>query len=111
MTPTEVADKLAALQRVTAADELVITRDPPPRGSVAQPRTDRQTLGTRRLTDREGTSRKQIHLAVRVDPGADGSLDVVSLSRTVVAAEQGLFDFVLLGGAPSPFTALAALTG
>ena len=71
--PDEVAERLSALQRLTGADELVVTSvtHRPPR-PAALARVARQTLGNRRMSIREGKHRKPIHLAAHF-PGVNNT--------------------------------------
>ena len=136
--PDEVADRLSALQRLTGADELVVT-------SVTHRHEDRlrshqliaQRWGTRRMNTREGKHRKPIHLAahfpgvnnttVWTDPAAGSQIEFDSFVHLARTAERGLFDFFFLAeglrlrehrgriydldvvGRPDTFTVLAAL--
>jgi alkanesulfonate monooxygenase SsuD/methylene tetrahydromethanopterin reductase-like flavin-dependent oxidoreductase (luciferase family) len=137
--PDEVADKLETLQRVTAADELVIT-------SVTHRHADRlrsheliAKLGALRMNTREGKHRKPIHLAahfpgvnnttVWADPEAGSQIEFDSFVHLAQTAERGLFDFFFLAeglrlrehrgrihdldvvGRPDTFAVLAALAG
>ena len=109
--PDQVAEKLDTLQRVTAADELVIT-------SVTHGHADRlrshQLIAERWGLSGERKQRKQIHLGALL-PGVNGrQFEFDSIVHVARSAERGLFDFVLLAdpdvvGGPDTFSVLAAL--
>ena len=139
--PDVVAERLETLQRVTDADELVITSvTHRPRRPAPLTRADRQTLGIDRMTAiREGKHRKPIHLAAHFpgvnnttvwsDPESGSQIEFDSFVHLARTAERGLFDFFFLAeglrlrehrgrihdldvvGRPDTFTVLAALAG
>ena len=132
--PDEVAERLSALQRLTDADELVVTSvTHRHEDRLRSHRADRAKMGADPLT------RKPIHLAahfpgvnnttVWTDPGAGSQIEFDSFVHLARTAERGLFDFFFLAeglrlrehrgriydldvvGRPDTFTVLAALAG
>ena len=132
----EVADKLDTLQRVTDADELVVTSVTHRHSDRLRPRTDREEVGTMTAA-REGKQRKPIHLAAHFpgvnnttvwsEPESGSQIEFDSFVHLAQTAERGKFDFFFLAeglrlrehrgrihdldvvGRPDTFTVLAAL--